>query len=334
MNIHQRLLRTLPLFLALSGCTQHRGSDDEGEGSAVRALVAVKTAPVIRGDMETVVRATGSTDAVRKEKIVAPIAGVVLSLRVLEGTPVRKGDVVAVLQPKETRAAISGAGALRRDARTEAERAEAARAMQLALAAQNNLDVQSPTGGIVSARSVTEGEIVGENAELMTVVDLSTLVFVADVPLQDMAHVRTGERAYLVFPSLPGELFSAKVDAVNPRSDPASQTVRVRLAFTGSDGQRKTLLRSDMSGVAGIVTGSHPGVLIVPKSALLRNDETDRYTVVVATADSLARVVSVDVGARTDSTVEVSGSGIVPGTRVVVEGNYALADSTRIAPAE
>jgi len=334
MITRTRLLWTLPVWVAIAGCTQHHGSDDEGEGSAVRALVAVRTAPVVLGDMETVIRATGSTDAVRKEKIVAPIAGVVLSLRVLEGTPVRKGDVVAVLQPKETRAAIAGAEALERAARTEGEREEAARAKQLAFASQNNLEVRTPTAGIVSTRSVTEGEIVGENAEMMTVVDLSTLIFVADIPLQDVAQVRPGQRAYLVFPSLPGEIFGASVDGVNPRSDPGSQTVRVRLAFTGADGKRKMLLRSDMSGLAGIVTGKHSGVLIVPKTALLRNDETDRYTVVMATDDSLARVVSVSVGARTDSTVEISGSGIVPGARIVVEGNYALEDSTRIAPAE
>ena len=91
---------------------------------------------------------------------------------------------------------------------------------------------------------------------------------------------------------------------------------------------------SDMGGVASIVTGRHPGVLIVPKSALLRNDETDTYTVVVATADSLARILPVEVGARTDSTAEVAGKGLLPGMRVVVEGNYALADSTRIAPGE
>jgi Cu(I)/Ag(I) efflux system membrane fusion protein len=284
--------------------------------------------------METVVTATGSTDALRKEKILAPIAGTLLSLKVLEGTPVRRGDVLAVIQPKETRAAITGAGALRRAARTEAERTEAARAMQLALAGQNNLDVQSTTGGVVATRSATEGELVAENAELMTVVDLSTLIFVADVPLRDVAQVRPGERADVSFQALPGELFGAKVDAVNPRSDPGSQTVRVRIGFTGNDGQRKKLLRSDMGGVARIVTGRHPGILIVPKSALLRNDETDTYTIVIATSDSIARVIPVEVGARTDSTAEVAGSGVHAGMRVVVEGNYALADSSRIVAGE
>lgn len=334
MNFHALIPCSLFLCGALSGCTQHHGGDDAGESSSAIAVVAVKTAPVVRGDLETVVSATGNTDAVRKEKIVAPIAGTLLSLKVLEGTPVRRGDLVAVIQPKETRAAITGADALLRAARTEGERAEAGQAMKLALAGQNNLHVRSATDGIVATRSATEGELVAENAELMTLVDLSTLVFVADVPLKDVALVRPGARATVYFQALPGELFVAKVDAVNPRSDPGSQTVRVRIAFGGREEKRRKLLRSDMSGVARIVTGRHPGILIVPKSALLRNDETDTYTIVVATADSLARILPVEVGTRTDSTAEVAGKGLIPGTRVVVEGNYALADSTRIAPAE
>jgi membrane fusion protein (multidrug efflux system) len=204
--------------------------------------------------------------------------------------------------------------------------------MELALGGQNNLEVHAATGGIVATRSATEGELVAENAELVTLLDLSTLIFVADVPLPDVPHVRPGERATLIFQALPDDRFSAVVEAVNPRSDPQSQTVKVRLRFAGQDEKKKRLLRTEMNGIARIVTGRHTGVLIVPKSALIRNDETDTYTVVVATPDSLARIIPVEVGTRTDSLAEVAGKGLLPGAAVIVEGNYALADSTRIAP--
>lgn len=333
MNTETCVCVALLLSGSIPGCTQRHGSDDEGEGAAAHAVVAVRTAPVLRGDMETLVTATGSTEAVRREKIYAPIAGTLLSLKVLEGTPVRRGDVLAVIQPKETRAAIAGAEALLHAAKTDGERAEAARAMQLARAGVNNLEVQSTTDGVVATRSAAEGELVAENTELVTVVDLRTLMFVADIPLGDIAQVRPGERAAVSFQALPGGSFPGKVEAVNPRSDPGSQTVRVRIGFTGGDARRMALLRSEMSGLVRIVTGKHIGVLIVPKPALLRNDETDTYTVVLATADSLARVVPVVVGARNDSAAEVAGSGLQSGARVVVEGNYSLADSTRLAPA-
>jgi len=334
MTLRVTILCSLLLCGLLPGCTRRHAGDDDAEGSPGNAVVAVRTVPIVSGEMETVVSATGSTDAVRKEKVVAPIAGMLVSLKVLEGTPVRRGDVVAVIQPKEARAAVTGAEALLQAARSEAERSEARHAMQLALAGRNNLEVRSTTGGVVATRSAMEGELVPDNAELMTIVDLSTLIFVADVPLRDLSQVRPGEGARVTFQGLPGESFGARVEAVSPRSDPGSQTVRVRLAFSGISPEKRHLLRSEMSGVARIVTGRHPGILIVPKSALLRNDENDTYTIVVATADSLARVIPVSVGARTDTSVEVASRSLLPGMRVVVEGNYSLADSTRIAPGD
>lgn len=85
-----------------------------------------------------------------------------------------------------------------------------------------------------------------------------------------------------------------------------------------------------MTGVCRIFTGVHHNVLIVPKTALLRNDETETYSVVVVQPDSVARIIPVTLGVLADSLAEVAGTGLVPGMPVVVEGNYALPDSTRV----
>ncbi|HUI65224.1 MAG TPA: efflux RND transporter periplasmic adaptor subunit [Bacteroidota bacterium] len=324
------LAALLALAATFPACTHRQRDDDEAE--SVKSVVAVKTAPIVRADMETVVIATGLTEAVAKEKILSPIAGTLISLKVLEGTAVRRGDVVAVIQPRETRAAISGAEALLRSATTPQEQTEARKALALAIQTENNLEIRASRDGVVASRSAMEGEQVAENAELLTLLDLSTLVFVADVPLADLPAIRRGERATVSFPSLPEDTFASVVEAVNPRSDPQSQSVRVRLSFQGSSGKWLHLLLTEMSGRARIVTGIHPHVLVVPRRALIRNDENDTYTVVTAGPDSLAHIVPVEPIARTDSTAEVRGTGLAPGMRVVVEGNYALADSTRIEP--
>jgi len=320
----------LALCATISACTHHHPEDEESE--SVKSVVAVKTAPIVLADMETVVNATGNTEAVAKEKILSPIAGTLISLKVLEGAAVKRGDVVAVIQPRETRAAISGAEALLRSATTPQEQSDARKALALAIQTQNNLEIHASRDGVVAVRSAMEGEQVAENSELLTLLDLSTLVFVADVPLVDMPAIRKGEGAAVFFQSLPGDTFRAVVEAVNPRSDPQSQSVRVRLSFKGSSPSRLRQLRTDMSGIARIVTGVHSHVLVVPSRALIRNDENDTYTVVTAGADSLAHIVPVDPLARTDSSAEVRGPGLASGMQVIVEGNYALADSTRIEP--
>lgn len=322
----------IALFISLlTGCTQKRTETDEEASSALSAVVAVKTAPIVRGTIDVVVTATGKIEALRKVKIVSPLAGRIQTLSAVEGMPVKAGQVVAVIQSKEAYAAIAGAEAILQSARTSEERSEAQQTLALARSTQNAFSVRARGDGVVATRSVNAGEFVSENAELLTLVDLSSLDFVADVPLPDLPLVRQGQTCSVQFPWLPGERWNARVDAMYPQADAQSQAAKVRLRFVESLSHRGSSLRTDMAGVAHIVVGRHPNAFIVPTAALLRNDELGTHSLVTVTADSLARAVRVTLGATTDSTAEVTGDELRDGMRVIVEGHYALPDSTRLA---
>jgi membrane fusion protein (multidrug efflux system) len=317
----------------IGACTQKRSEGGE-EQSSTAPVVAVKTAPVKRENIDRVVTAVGRTEALRELKVFSPIAGRVVSINVLEGMSVTQGDVLATIQTKESLAAIAGAEALVQAARTPEERQEPLRILRLAEETQNKVDVHARFRGIVAARKVTEGELVPENAELLTLIDPLTIVFVADVPLRDVPSLKVGQRCFIQFATVQGRKFDAVVDAISPLSDIQTQTVRVRLRFSGLKSVAPEIMKTDMIGTARIITGTHKGVLTVPKAALLRNDETNTYSVVIVTPDSLARNLGVQVGASSDSSVEIITDAVQVGMRVVVEGNYALADSTKVTVVE
>ncbi|HEX9006634.1 MAG TPA: efflux RND transporter periplasmic adaptor subunit [Bacteroidota bacterium] len=318
------------LAAVLNACG-HRSSGDEDSEQTLPPRVPVKLAWARTGDVAVTVTATGHTDALRKEKIFSPVAGRVTSLKALEGTPFREGELMAVIRTKESQAAIAGAEALLHAAVTPAQQAEARRALALAEGSQGTVELRAKFSGVVATRTVSEGELVAENAELFTLVDLTTLVFLADVPLASLPAVHGGQQASVRFTALPAETVPAAVEAVSPQTDPQSQSVRVRLRFPAQE-RGRTLLKTDMTGSASIVISMHRGALLVPRRALLRNDENDTYTVVTVGPDSLARSTPVTIGALTDSTAEITG-GLRKGEGVVIEGNYALADSTRVTTA-
>jgi multidrug efflux pump subunit AcrA (membrane-fusion protein) len=331
MNLHLRFFIVFSVAVCMvTGCARKPSNDDEESQNSTPPLVTVKTAFVTEGPVDVVVAATGKTNALREEKIFSPIAGKILSLKVLEGTSVKKGSVLATIQTKESQAAVDGAEALLRDARTAQESTEAKKALQLSLSTQSVVSVRAKFDGVVSSRNVIEGELATENEELLTLLDLSTLVFNASVTLSDLPSIHIGQRCIVRFQSMPAFDFKATVDAVSPRTDLQSQAVQVRLRFSELSPTEKPLLKTDMIGTANIVAGIHKNALIIPKSALLRNDETNTYSVVVMTADSLAQTVPVTVGSSTDSTVEIRGNTLRKGTIVITEGNYALADSTKV----
>jgi len=320
-------LAAISLFL-LVGCSRQR---EEGEtSSATTVRVPVKVSRIVRGSIESMVTAVGVTDAIRKEKLFSPVPGRVLSLKVLEGSRVRAGDVVVILRTKEAQAAIEGARTLMRTAATERQKQEARRALALADSLQPEILVKASFDGVIASRSVTEGELVADQTELLTIIDVSTIVFVADVPISDVSTIHSGLAARVRFPQLPISQINAVVDAISPQADAQSQSVRVRLRFRDLTGDQQRILMGNVQGTAQIITGTHRNVLLLERSALLHDDESNSYSVVIMTHDSLAHVVPVTVGLQTDSVVEVQSGLLRPGESVIMRGQYALTDSTRV----
>ena len=309
------------LSLTAISCAKKTASVEE-EGGYVKATVAVKTSSLHRGDMATVVESVGKVDALRKQKLFSPVAGRVTSLTALEGATVAAGEVLAVIQTKESQAAIVGAEAIMRSAKSPEQKAEAQKTLDLAKSSENSVAIRASFSGTVSTRSISEGEFVSENAELFTVIDFSTLVFIADVPARYLLSLSVGQRAAIILQTLAGKDLQAAVEAINPQTDFTSQTLKVRLKFAGQPSSLIKLLRTDMIGMARIVTGLHKDVFIVPKSAVLRNDETNAYSVVTFSSDSLALSLPVEITGMTDSTVAITNHGLKEGMSIITEGNY------------
>ncbi len=312
-------------LLMFGSCTRQSG---EEEAAGVKPLVAVRSAEVTVGDAAQTVAATGHTEALRREKITSPVAGTITSLDLLEGSPVREGQVLVTILTKESQAAIAGAEVLVRSARTERQKAEADRALAIARATANGVPISAPFRGVVAARNVNRGEIVAENAELMTILDPTSIVFVADFPLADIDRIREGMAGTVRLVSMPEHPYACRVDVILPQGDAQSQTARVRCRFHGRE--RAGEVRPDIAGTIEVITGIRRHAMLVPKQALLRDDETNAYSVVTITSDSLSLVIPVEVGARNDSTVEVISPRLREGMPVITEGQYMLADSTRV----
>ena len=324
---HLVAISAMALLLA-AGCSK-QGSAEQQEPIA-KVTVPVKVATVMIGEMDRTLSAHGQTEALRKETVVTPVAGTVTVLPLLEGSTIEPGDTLAIIETKESQAAVSGAEALLASASTPKQRAEAEHALELAKANRSRAAITTKARGVVSTKSVVEGSVVADGAELVTIIDPASMDFVAMVSAQDLKLISVGQNALVHLPSFGGSDLVATVRAISPETDPQSQTVRVRLEFSGMQSADRRLVKENMAGTARIIIAVDKGVLLVPRAALLRNDETDSYSVVVVTPDSLSKSIPITVVASTDSAAEVTAPDLTVGMPVVVEGHYALADSTRV----
>ena len=291
---------------------------DAGQTSVPVRLAAAK----LTGFDEAIV-APGVTEALAQHKLRAPFAGRLVRLRILDGAHVVKGEVVAELLSQESDAALAGAEAMARSARTDAQRSDGERALGLARASQVTRALRAPVTGFVLAHGASEGDLVSAGDTLLELADPSAIVFVAQVVQSDLSRVRTGQPASVQLPSLPHPS-SGVVQALLPAASAASLAQPVRIAL------QTRVAAVGLFGTARIIVGHHPDAIGVPQEAVLRDDISGTSQLATVGADHLAHWVKVKPGLTQDGWVELVESPIQAGQQVVVGGQVGLPEGAEV----
>jgi len=188
-----------------------------------------------------------------------------------------------------------------------------------------NLTVYAPASGYITERNAFPKQHVTSDTVLYTLADLSSVWVVADVFEYEAAGVRLGQAATLTLDYLPGRAFYGRVSYILPGVDPASRTLKARIAFDNPGG----LLKPDMYGQVEIRTG---GVrrLMAPESAVL--DSGDRQVVYVDRGNGNLEPRPVRVGEHVGGKIEIL-AGLTAGERIVTSGNFLLDSESQLKAA-
>ena len=178
------------------------------------------------------------------------------------------------------------------------------------------VNITAPISGTVVDRHVSVGEAVNQGKELMTIMNLSSVIVEAQLPESQANRVRVGQRLIARIPGTPDRAFEGNVESVGETVDPQKRTVgvRARVANLG------TALKHEMAVEVRLVTGGRKDALMVPASALV---EDEGIKVVYVKEGNKYERRPVTVGNLTFQWAEIL-SGIEEGEQVVVAGAYQL----------
>ncbi|WP_426752325.1 efflux RND transporter periplasmic adaptor subunit [Myxococcus sp. Y35] len=364
---------TLSLAVAVlalgAGCKKdaQSGSAGPARGGSARGPIQfpVEVAPVAAQDVEYVVDAVGSVEAFERVQITARVPGAVERVLFTEGQAVKKGDVLAEIEPARYAIAVRSAeaalarakatlveaeaGAKRRTAVNEASpgllpaeqletfeararTAEADVASAKALLDQAQLNqrdayVRAPMDGVLQTRTVQTGQYVQPGAVLATLLRREPLLLRFTVPAADVARIEPGMTARFAVRSV-GGTFTAKITHVAAAADDASRMVPVTAEITGEAAER---LRPGAFATVAVPVETRGGSPVIPQTAV-RASERGFLAFVVEGDKARERIL--DLGMRTaDGRVEVR-DGVKPGETLVVRGGEALRDGVSVRVAE
>jgi Cu(I)/Ag(I) efflux system membrane fusion protein len=174
----------------------------------------------------------------------------------------------------------------------------------------------SPVNGTVTQKMAVQGMRVMPGEKLFDIADLSTVWITSDIYENELPLINPGETAKISLSSLPGRVFSAPVEFVNPTLTGDTRTVKVRLTVPNPGGRLKPQMFTNVVISAGMGTR-----LVVPDDAVL--DTGARQIVYVDKGDGLFEPRAVKLGVRAEGYREVL-SGVKKGEKVARSATFLI----------
>jgi RND family efflux transporter MFP subunit len=190
--------------------------------------------------------------------------------------------------------------------------------------------IRAPITGVVTDQFQYQGEFAAAGAKLVTISDISQVIVKAPFSDTVTANLNVGDSATVLPTDQAAEQMTGQVSLVSRASDPTNRTVEVWVTLGNGAGT----LRANGAAQITIAAQTKTDAVVVPAAAVtLESTNADEGTVMVVDAGNVAHETKVTVGIRTPEFVEIV-SGLQPGETVVIEGNYALPDGTKVEISE
>jgi membrane fusion protein (multidrug efflux system) len=282
--------------------------------------------------------AVGSLQSPETTTVASEIAGTLVAIDIPEGRYAEEGHLLARLDDAEARAALSVARARLTNATARLARLRSLRASSVSSeqalddavaefdAAKGEVDeaetrlrktgIRAPFAGILGLRQVNQGQYLDPGDPVVEITQVDPLELEFGLP-QRHARALALDQIVLGTVGQCGQRFEARVDAIDPRVDPATRTVRLQAAVPNPDGT----LFPGMAVRVRLVIGAIPDAVVIPQEAIIR--QGTKHRVYVVDEEGRARQRDVSLGTFFVDGVHLR-AGVEPGDSVVVAGYQKL----------
>ena len=194
--------------------------------------------------------------------------------------------------------------------------AEGIRRLAASGALQDSAAVTATLAGVVTERTVSQGQVAQPGDPMFTVADLSSVWVIGALPEQTARTVGVGQAVEVTVPALENRKLKGQVVFVSDTVSPDTRTVTIRTQVDNRDRQLKPQMLATLRLVGPTVR--QPAV---PVAAVVR--ESDRDHVYLKVGEGTFRFTPVELAPAHDELRPVR-KGVKLGDPVVVQGAFHL----------
>ena len=332
----------LLLMFVLSAC-----NDDRNVEKLKNQVVKVSVEIVGKVKVEESIAYSGTVEAAKTMPVSFLASGTVEKVYVNEGDQVKKGTLLAKINDKTYRESYDASLAALNRAKDAYKRlkpmfekgnipeiqfVEVETALKQARASsaifEKNLkdcSLYSPGNGFVGTRSIEPGMNVGPGIQGITVVNIDKIKIKAPIPENEIARIKSGQKAVIKIAALNNRKFEGIVDEVGVVAHPFAHTYDVKILVDNSDKK----IKPGMVCFVNIISSNEDLTLAIPGSAISVDENGNRFVFVCSDNDSGVQKQIIKTGKILKDKIEVI-KGLKEGNKVVISGHHKLSNNSKI----
>ena len=346
-----------PLLVFAAGCARQ-----EPPADVVRPVQLVRASTATAASMAVF---AGEVKPRHEADLAFRIGGKIVERKVDVGVAVRRGQLLARLDPSDVALQAQGAQAAAAAARTEATFARAeferfeslhrqkfvsASALDQKRNAMNAADARleqaqaalavsrnqagyaalvAPEDGVITAVTAEAGQVVASGQAVMRLARTGEREIAIAVPEHRIGEVRAARELRVVLWADPKKLYGARVREVSPSVDPVTRTFAVRVAVPEAD----ATLGWGMTANVVVGGAGAEGATLLPLSSVYHTPEGKPAVWVYDPREQKVDLRAVTLGTYREDGVLVA-SGVRDGEWVVAAGANKLQPGQRVRPYE
>lgn len=292
------------------------------------------------------IRVSGRTEADKRATLATRAAGIIASLPVKQGSHIKQGDLVLMLDAEEKAAAVDTARALLDERKGSWEAAQklvksgnlpklqadaawsaytlAQGQVQAAEAELSRNQIKAPFSGVIDRVSVEPGSSVMQGAEIATILNLDPILGKGEVSERDLRYISIGDEADVKLVN--GEVVKGTLRYISRDATAQTRTFPVEIAIPNADGAIPAGMTAEIN------LRATPGdAVILPRSVVTLSHSGDLG---IRAVDKDNKVVFFPIDLIDDTPNGLVLGGIPAEAKVIVAGQELVKEGDTVEAVE
>src|SRR5450631_4450474 len=298
------ILLLFALLSVIVSCKQKDTTDEDEPTTKTRTPVTVTS--MSYAPLQEYIELNATSSFLQKSYVKSNLIGYVKQVNIKIGDYVNKGQTLFVLKTKEAEAIGNSVNSLNPGFKFSGVNA-----------------IPANSNGFIAELDHQPGDYVQDDEQLAVISDSKSFAFVMNVPYEDMPYVTVGKNVEIILPDK--EPLTGIVSSPMPMMDSVSQTQTFAIKANVPHNIPQNLVAT-----IRIVKVSKTTAATLPKNSVLSNETQSEFWVMKMINDTTAVKVPVKKGLESGDRVEIVSPEFSPTDKILLIGNYGLADTALV----